>query len=64
MRDAFGKITAKDVTASKLFPSGAWECSAIVRGYWVHRTFYGYGKRKAVAMFVSFVNDDFYRGEA
>ena len=36
---------------SRLFPSGAWEVSDIVAGYWVRRTYYGYTRREAVALF-------------
>ena len=31
--------------------SGAWQVSAIVRGYLVTRTYYGYTKRDAVRLF-------------
>jgi hypothetical protein len=30
---------------------GAWVVSDIVGGYWVSRRYYGYSKRKALAMF-------------
>lgn len=39
------------MTATKLFPSGAWQVCAVVRGYLVTRTYYGYSKREALAMF-------------
>lgn len=38
-------------TAQRLFPSGAWQVSAIVRGYLVTRMYYGYTKREAVQEF-------------
>jgi len=31
--------------------SGAWVVSDIVGGYWVTRTFYGYTRAQAVALF-------------
>jgi hypothetical protein len=37
--------------ASRLYPSGAWEVSDIVGGYRVARTYYGYTRREAVALY-------------
>ena len=39
------------MTATKLFPSGAWEISTIHRGYRVSRVFMGYTKKQAIALF-------------
>ena len=39
------------MTATKLFPSGAWEVCAIVRGYLVRRRYFGMGKRDALRAF-------------
>jgi hypothetical protein len=39
------------VSATKVFPSGAWEISAIVRGYLVRRVYYFMSKREAIAEF-------------
>ena len=39
------------MTISKVFPSGAWQVSDIIRGYLVTRTYYGYSKREAARMF-------------
>ena len=36
---------------SRLFPSGAWQVSDIVGGYLVARTYYGYTRAQAVALF-------------
>ncbi len=41
------------MTATKLFPSGAWQVSAIISGCLVLRTYYGYTKREAIAEFKS-----------
>lgn len=41
------------MTARKLFPSGAWQIYATIGGYLVTRTYYGYTKRKALALFRS-----------
>ena len=38
------------MTATRLH-NGAWQVSAIVRGYLTTRTFYGYTKREALALF-------------
>ena len=39
------------MTATKLFPSGAWEVSDIIGGHLVRRVYYGYTKRQALAEF-------------
>jgi hypothetical protein len=39
------------MTATKLFPSGAWEISDIVCGYLVRHVYYGYTKREALRQF-------------
>jgi len=39
------------MTATKLFPSGAWEVYDIIGGHLVHHVFYGYTKRGALAAF-------------
>jgi hypothetical protein len=41
------------MTTTKLYPSGAWEVSAIVDGYLVREVYFGYTKREAVAQFVA-----------
>lgn len=40
-----------DPSISKKHPSGAWEVSDIIDGYLVRRTYYGVGKRSALAAF-------------
>jgi hypothetical protein len=39
------------MTTTKLFPSGAYQVSDIIKGYWVTRTYYGYTKREAQRQF-------------
>lgn len=39
------------MTATKLFPSGAWQISAMLNGYLVTRTYFGYTKREALKAF-------------
>ena len=39
------------MTATKLFPSGAYEVSDIIGGYLVRRTYYGYSKAESIARF-------------
>lgn len=39
------------ISASQLFPSGAWELSAIVGNQLIRKAYYGYGKREAMRMF-------------
>lgn len=46
-------MTARDVTVTRLFPSGALECSAIVSGYLVHRRYFGHTTREAVRLFLA-----------
>jgi len=41
------------MSVTKLFPSGAWQVSAVVGGYLVTRTYYGYTKREAISTFRS-----------
>ncbi len=38
-------------SVTTLFPSGAIEVSAVIKGYLVTRKYYGYSRRDAVAMF-------------
>jgi len=38
---------------TRLFPSGAWECSTIHKGYLTRRVYYFYTKREARAAFLS-----------
>ncbi len=38
-------------TLTKLFPSGAYEVSALVGGYLVRKVYYGYTKREALRQF-------------
>ena len=45
------RVTQRDVSATKRH-NGAWECSAMIGGYRVERTYYGYTKREAVRLFV------------
>lgn len=53
------RVRACDVMTERAHPSGAWVCTAVVTdditGFdWYHsQTFYGYGKREAVATFVA-----------
>ena len=39
------------VSIVRLFPSGAWEVSAVVRGFLVSRRYSGYTKREALRLF-------------
>lgn len=39
------------VTVTRLFPSGAVECTAMVNGYLVRRVYYGYSNRDAARLF-------------
>jgi len=39
------------MTIHKPFPSGALQLSDIIGGYLVTRTYYGYSKRKSIALF-------------
>jgi hypothetical protein len=39
------------VSATKVFPSGAWEISAIVQGCLVRRVYYFMSKHEAIAEF-------------
>lgn len=50
------KITQAEIIVTRLFPSGAYECAAIVDGYWVRRRYFGYTKREAVRLFWAEVN--------
>lgn len=38
---------------TRLFPSGAWECSTIHKGYLTRKVFYGYSRREARAEFLA-----------
>lgn len=44
-------MTKAEITVEKVFPSGAWRCSAIVEGQRVHQQFLGYTKTESLAMF-------------
>lgn len=44
------------LAVTKLFPSGAWEVAAIVGGYRLARTYYGYSRREAVKMYLAEVS--------
>lgn len=50
------KIKRKDVSAERAFPSGAWNVSAIVNGYLMRRTYFGYTKREAIDLFIAEAN--------
>ena len=39
------------MTIEKVFPSGAWRVSCLIRGYLVQNTYYGFTKREAVMSF-------------
>lgn len=54
------KLKQFDVTVTRQFPSGAYECSAIWSGYRQKKVFYGYTKREAIRLFVAEINE---RGE-
>lgn len=41
------------ISITRLFPSGAWECSAIHAGRLIRKVFYGYSKREARAEFLA-----------
>ena len=43
------------MTATRLFPSGAWELSAIRFDRLVRQTYYGYTKREALAAFRAYL---------
>lgn len=43
------------MTATRLFPPGAWEVSAIRFDRLVRQTYYGYTKRQALAAFRSYL---------
>lgn len=47
---AIGCLMSSPVV-SRLYPSGAWEVSDIVAGYWVRRTYYGYTRAQALALY-------------
>jgi hypothetical protein len=49
------KLRQSDVTATRLFPSGAWECTAMFDTR-LHRHVYYDTKRAAVRAFVDYVN--------
>lgn len=36
---------------TRVHPSGAWQVSDIVAGYWVTQTYYGYTKRESLRLF-------------
>ena len=39
------------MSITKLFPSGAWEISAVIKGYRFQRVYMGYTKKEAIAEF-------------
>lgn len=39
------------MTATKLFPSGAWQVSDVIAGQLVTRQYYGFSRRKAIEEF-------------
>jgi len=39
------------VSVEKLFPTGAWRVSAVVKGYLISRVYYGYSRRESLAIF-------------
>jgi len=43
--------TTMPVSATKIFPSGAWEISAMLKGHLVRRVYYFMSKREAIAEF-------------
>lgn len=43
------------ITATKLFPSGAWELSTIIGARYYRRVFYFYTKRDAMRLFRAYV---------
>ena len=47
------------ITAERLHPSGAWNLSAIIgaNGYRLARSYYGYTKREAVALFRQYIQE-------
>jgi hypothetical protein len=55
MRDA-PKITRRDVSVVRLFPSGVWEVSVVYNGFRLHSRYFGYSKRDAIALFLAEVN--------
>ena len=44
-------------TATQLFPSGAWEVSAVIDGQLVRRSYHGYTKREAIRRFNATFNE-------
>lgn len=52
------RITHNDIYVTKLHPSGAFECSAIVGGYRESRVYFDYTKRGAQRMFYQEINND------
>lgn len=51
------RITHNDIYVTKLHPSGAIECSAIVDGYRESRVYFDYTKREAQHMFYREINN-------
>jgi hypothetical protein len=51
------KITRRDVSIDRVFPSGDWRVSALVDGHLVQKRYSGYRWREAIKMFLSEVND-------
>jgi hypothetical protein len=49
------------ITAERLHPSGAWNLSAVIggsySGYRIARSYYGYTKREAVALFRQYIQE-------
>lgn len=44
-------MNKSEITVERVFPSGAWRCSAIINGQYAHRQYMGYTKREAIAEF-------------
>lgn len=55
------KVTYRDISASKAFPSGAWDLSTMVRGVRVSMRYFGYTKRQALREFHEMVNTGTFR---
>jgi hypothetical protein len=51
------------ITAERIEPSGGWSISAILGGgsygYRVQRSYYGYSKREALALFRQFIREEY-----
>lgn len=45
------------ITIERLFPSGAWKCTALCENRLLQRSYMGYTKREAVSLFRAHVRD-------